>query len=181
VISQTAEYALRAVVFLGSQVGQPVTTQRIAVATRVPVGYLSKVLQSLGKAGLVDSQRGLRGGYVLARPLDKLTVLDVVNSVDPLARITRCPLGLEPHAGILCSLHRHLDEGISQIEALFGATTVDQLLADRPGRNPLCEVMTSGDGAGRRLDVDGRLTVEEGRPSRTAAQDATSTSDAVRS
>ena len=59
-ISQTAEYALRSVVFLGSQVGQPVTTQRIAVATQVPVGYLSKVLQGLGKAGLVDAQRGLR-------------------------------------------------------------------------------------------------------------------------
>lgn len=159
-ISQTAEYALRAVVFLGSQVGQPVTTQRIAVATRVPVGYLSKVLQSLGKAGLVDSQRGLRGGYVLARPLDKLTVLEVVNSVDPLERITRCPLGLEPHGGVLCSLHRHLDEGISRIEALFRATTIEQLLAGAPGGNPLCEVMIGRDGAGRRLEVGSRPTVE---------------------
>jgi len=52
VISQTAEYALRSVVYLGSQAGQPVTTQRIAAATQVPAGYLSKVLQGLGRAGL---------------------------------------------------------------------------------------------------------------------------------
>jgi Rrf2 family protein len=117
-----------------------VTTQRVAAATLVPVGYLSKVLQALGKAGLVDAQRGLRGGYVLARPLDELTVLDVINSVDPLQRITCCPLGLQAHAGTLCSLHRRIDEGIAQIESLFQGTTIDQLLDERdPGRNPLCE------------------------------------------
>lgn len=140
-ISQTAEYALRAVVFLGSQVGQPVTTQRVAAATLVPVGYLSKVLQALGRAGLVEAQRGLRGGYVLARPVDELTVLDVVNSVDPLQRITGCPLGLQAHRGTLCALHRRLDEGIALVESLFRETTIEQLLdGESPGRNPLCEV-----------------------------------------
>jgi Rrf2 family nitric oxide-sensitive transcriptional repressor len=142
VISQTAEYALRSVVYLGSQVGQPVTTQRIAAATLVPVGYLSKVLQALGRAGLVDAQRGLRGGYVLARPLDELTILDVINAVDPLGRITRCPLGLAAHAGNLCSLHRRLDEAMALIESLFRQTTVEQLLAERgPSQNPLCETI----------------------------------------
>jgi Rrf2 family transcriptional regulator, nitric oxide-sensitive transcriptional repressor len=147
VISQTAEYALRAVVFLGSQVGQPVTTQRVAAATRVPVGYLSKVLQALGKARLVDAQRGLRGGYVLARPLGELTVLDVINSVDPLQRITSCPLGLNAHAGTLCSLHRRLDEGIARVESLFQGITIEQLVGEPgTGRNPLCEVLSEVDG-----------------------------------
>jgi Rrf2 family transcriptional regulator, nitric oxide-sensitive transcriptional repressor len=142
VISQTAEYALRSVVFLGSQVGQPVTTQRIAVATQVPVGYLSKVLQGLGKAGLVDAQRGLRGGYVLARRPDELTMLDVINAVDPLERIALCPLGQPGHAGNLCSLHRRLDESIAMIEALFQRTTIEQLLSERGAtRNPLCEAV----------------------------------------
>ncbi len=138
-ISQTAEYALRAVAFLGSQVGQPVTTQRIAVVTHVPAGYLSKVLQLLGKAGLVGAQRGLRGGYVLARPLDELTVLDVINAVDPLERIVRCPLGLAAHQGHLCPLHRRIDEGIALIESLFRQTTVAQLLSEQGAdQNPLC-------------------------------------------
>ena len=141
-ISQTAEYALRSVVYLGSQVGQPVTTQRIAAATQVPAGYLSKVLQALGRAGLVDAQRGLKGGYALARPLDELTVLDVINAVDPLERITRCPLGSAAHEGNLCSLHRRLDRAIELIESLYRQTTIEQLLAEQGGSaGPLCDVV----------------------------------------
>jgi Rrf2 family transcriptional regulator, nitric oxide-sensitive transcriptional repressor len=141
VISQTAEYALRAVVFLGGKVGHPETTQQIAAETRVPVGYLSKVLQALGKAGLVQAHRGLHGGYLLSRPLDELTVLEVVNAVDPLKRIDHCPLGLAAHRGKLCSLHQRLDEGVALIERLFRETTVGQLLAEQgPGKTPLCAV-----------------------------------------
>ena len=147
-ISQTAEYALRAVVYLGSQTGRPTTTQRIAEATQVPVGYLSKVLQSLGKAGLVEAQRGLRGGYVLARPVDELTVLEVIHSVDPLQRIVECPLGLQSHGEELCSLHRCLDEAIARVEALYRGTTIEQLIQEQGlGRNPLCESELSLSGA----------------------------------
>ena len=165
-ISQTAEYALRAVVFLGSHVGQPVTTQRVAAATRVPAGYLSKVLQALGKAGLVEARRGLRGGYFLARPLDALTVLDVINSVDPLQRITSCPLGLNGHRGTLCALHHKLDEGIARIESVFQATTIGQLVGERgAGQNPLCEVLSEVDG--RTLDGAAQSIVEGDSPSRS--------------
>ncbi len=145
-ISQTAEYALRAVVFLGSQAGRPATTHRIAADTKVPAGYLAKVLQALGKAGLVHAQRGLHGGYALTRPLDELTVLEVVNAVDPLQRIHHCPLGLAEHRGNLCSLHRRLDQGIALIESFFEQTTVGQLLAEGgTSRNPLCAVFSSGE------------------------------------
>src|SRR5436305_8722325 len=130
-ISQTAEYALRAVVMLGSNSSRPQTTHEIAEQTRVPPGYLSKVLQALGKAGLVGAQRGLHGGYVLARSLDELTVLDVVNAVDPLRRIKHCPLGLAEHNGNLCSLHRRLDQGIALIESFFEQMTGGQLLAEQ--------------------------------------------------
>jgi Rrf2 family protein len=145
VISQTAEYALRSVVYLGSQIGQPVTTQRIAAATQVPAGYLSKVLQALGRAGLVDAQRGLKGGYALARPLDELTVLDVINAVDPLERITRCPLRSAVHDGHLCALHRRLDQAIATIESLYRETTIGQLLVEQGiSEGPLCDFFASG-------------------------------------
>src|SRR5690349_17460564 len=121
-ISQTGEYALRAVVCLGNEGGRPLTTQVIAERAQVPVDYLAKVLQGLGRAGLVRSRRGLGGGFVLARPLDELTVLDVVNAVDPLKRIERCPLGLAAHGRQLCPLHRRLDEGIALVESLYEGT-----------------------------------------------------------
>ena len=118
-ISQTAEYALRAVVVLGSQPDRPMTTQEIARVSQVPAGYLSKVLQLLGRAGLVDARRGLRGGYALSRSLDQLTVYDVVNAVDPLKRIHQCPLRLAAHAQRLCSLHQRLDDAVAMLENLF--------------------------------------------------------------
>jgi Rrf2 family transcriptional regulator, nitric oxide-sensitive transcriptional repressor len=141
VISRTAEYALRAVVFLGCQAGRPATTHRIAAGTKVPAGYLAKVLQALGRAGLVDGQRGFHGGYALARPLEELTVLQVVNAVDPLRRIDPCPPDLAEHQGSLCSLHRRLDEGVALIESFFEQTTLGQLLADDgTSQAPMCAV-----------------------------------------
>ena len=136
--SLTAEYALRAVVLLGANLGSPRTTQQIAEQTRVPSGYLSKVLQALGRAGVVESQRGLNGGFVLARPPNDLTVLDVINAVDPLERIARCPLGIGEHADRLCPLHRRLDQGIAEMEAIYRETTIAQLFADQDMSRPLC-------------------------------------------
>jgi Rrf2 family protein len=139
VISQTAEYALRAVVVLGSSPKEPRTTRQIAAQTRIPGGYLSKVLQALGRAGLVEAQRGLHGGFVLSRPLDELTVLDVVNAVDPVVRIDHCPLGLPSHGARLCALHRRLDQAIGQIQELFGSTTIGQLIDEENPSRPLCD------------------------------------------
>jgi len=138
-ISQTAEYALRAIVTLGSSPDWPVTTKQIAAGTKVPGGYLSKVLQALGKAGLVEAQRGLHGGFILARPLNQVTVLDVINAVDPLKRIDRCPLGRKSHRQRMCSLHRRLDEGIALVEGLFAQTTIAQLIGEHAPSRPLCE------------------------------------------
>lgn len=139
-ISQTAEYALRAVTVLASHPDRPLTAQQIAARTGVPASYLSKVLQALGRAGLVQAQRGLGGGYVMSRPLAEMSVLDVINAVDPLKRIDRCPVGLHAHKRRLCSLHKQLDEAIALVESLFGQTSIAQLLADQRPSRPLCEM-----------------------------------------
>ena len=73
--SLTTEYALRAAVWLAEKQGLPQTTQQIASATCVPVNYLSKVLQSLGKAGLVRALRGKHGGFELAKSPSSTSVL----------------------------------------------------------------------------------------------------------
>ena len=90
--SQTVEYALRAVVHLAMKSPQPQKTAEIAEATQVPPAYLSKVLQGLKEKGVVRLQRGIGGGVALAHQPDQLTILDIVNAVDPIKRITTCPL-----------------------------------------------------------------------------------------
>ncbi len=138
-LSQTAEYAIRAVVALAADAGRSMTTRDLAQRTKVPAGYLSKVLQSLGRAGLVKAQRGLGGGFVLARPAEGLTLLDVINAVDPIQRIKHCPLGLSAHQGNLCSVHQRIDSGIALIEALFRSTNIAELIRESAAARPLCD------------------------------------------
>lgn len=146
-ISQTTEYALRAVVWLASQPERPLTAQQIAECTRVPAGYLAKVLQGLSRAGLLHSQRGLGGGFTLARPASELTMWDVVQAVDPINRITKCPLGFEAHGNRLCSLHRELDEAIAAVQKRFSKCTLASLIEDTDDAGPLCAF--AGKGRGR--------------------------------
>jgi Rrf2 family protein len=119
--------------------GQPRTVAEIARMAKVPAGYLAKVMQSLVRAGLVTSQRGLRGGFTLRREPAEVTVLEVVDAVDPLRRIERCPLDRPEHAGRLCALHRRLDEVIAELQESFRETTIGSLLEDEEAdRRPLC-------------------------------------------
>jgi Rrf2 family transcriptional regulator, nitric oxide-sensitive transcriptional repressor len=126
-ISQTAEYALRAIVYLADKCDLPQTTQQIAEVTRVPAGYLAKVLQTLGRSGIVRAQRGLHGGFTLAVPPEELTVLDVVQAVDPVQRIEHCPLGIPDHTS-LCPLHARLDATAAMVEKALGSSTIAELL-----------------------------------------------------
>jgi Rrf2 family nitric oxide-sensitive transcriptional repressor len=138
-LSQTVEYALRAVVHLADQAPASRTTDQIARATRVPKAYLSKVLQALVRGGVVHSQRGVGGGMTLTRPAEKLTILEVVNAVDPIQRIHQCPLGLAAHGVRLCPLHRRLDNALAMVEQAFRGTTLAEVLAEPTTSRPLCE------------------------------------------
>jgi Rrf2 family nitric oxide-sensitive transcriptional repressor len=143
--SRTVEYALRAAVFLASRHGEPSTTEEVAKRTLVPAPYLAKILQGLAKAGIVRSQRGVGGGVSLAKDPDELTILEVVNAVEPIRRIKTCPLKLSSHGTRLCPLHRRLDNALAHVEAAFGGTTLAEVLADPSPSVPLCDI-PGGDG-----------------------------------
>jgi Rrf2 family protein len=138
-ISKTAEYALRAAVLLAREPGQAHSADQVAAAGRVPRRYAHKVLQALVRAGLVRSQPGPGGGYALVPPPQELSILDIVNAVEPVARIRRCPLGLKTHT-TLCPLHRELDEAAAAMERAFARVTLAQLLNQPDNVPPLCEV-----------------------------------------
>lgn len=134
-ISQTAEYALRAMVFLAMR-GSAATTEQIAEVTKVPVHYLSKILQQLGRSNLVISQRGIGGGFTLTHPISSTTVLDIVNAVDPIKKLETCPLGLEAHGVNLCPLHKRISEATEAVECAFASSTLAELVKE--SKTPLC-------------------------------------------
>ncbi len=137
--SQTVEYALRAVVHLAKEPESLQTTAQIAAATKVPLPYLSKVLQTLHRDRLVTVKRGVNGGFLLAKPPKQLTIYEVVQCVDPIRRIHTCPLELASHRKRLCSLHKEMDSAMESIESVFRKTTLSKLI-DSPNTSlPLCD------------------------------------------
>jgi Rrf2 family nitric oxide-sensitive transcriptional repressor len=138
-LPKTAEYALRAVVWLSREPGRPESADELAEATKVPRRYLHKVLQNLVRAKLVQSQPGPGGGYALARRPEKVAILDVVNAVAPLERIRRCPLGLSSHT-TLCPLHKELDRVYADYERALSRVSIAQVVRSKSRIVPLCEV-----------------------------------------
>lgn len=139
-ISRTAEYALRAVVWLADEPDRAVGTKTISDAARIPPGYLSKVLQILSRAGIVSSTPGRGGGFRLVGRPDEISVLDVITAVDPIERIHTCPLHLPSHANRLCPLHARLDQAMGQMEDAFARSTIAELLAEETLSPPLREL-----------------------------------------
>ena len=120
-ISQTSEYALRAVICLAQHPGELHTATKIA------------------KHEVVTSKKGLHGGYGLAHSPEKLTLWTIINAVDPIKHIKSCPLKLESHGTHLCRLHKRVNDSIDMIEELFKTSTIAMIL-DQPTKSiPLCE------------------------------------------
>jgi Rrf2 family protein len=87
-VSAKADYALRAAIELAAAGDGPVKGERIAQAQEIPLKFLENILGDLRHAGVVRSQRGVEGGYWLARPADEITVAEVVRAVEgPIANV----------------------------------------------------------------------------------------------
>lgn len=105
-LSTTAQYALRALVKLAEEPEKTVLGRIMAEQTDIPANYLSKVLLTLGNAGLVEATRGARGGYRLSRDASTIRLIEVVEPFDGARIKPTCLLGLpECSDENACSAH----------------------------------------------------------------------------
>lgn len=130
---------MRAMSWLALSPETLVPTTQLAENTKVPPHYLAKVLQQLAAAKLISGRRGVRGGYKLDRPAEKITLLEVVRAVAEVRRITTCPLGLSNHGTTLCPLHKRMDQAAQSIIELYGSVTLRDLINDPGQPKPLCD------------------------------------------
>ena len=151
-LSQTTEYALRAMACLAQRPGELVATPALAGQTRVPANYLAKILQQLATAGLINGRRGVGGGYQLSRPAAQVRLIEVIQAVGELRRIEVCPLGLAGHGLGLCPLHRRIDEAVAKVIDVFSGVTLHDLVCDPRSGKPLCDA-----------DVAAKVTVSAAR------------------
>jgi len=133
-LSQTAEYALRAMAWLATVPdGEPVRAVDLSRATGIPAHYLSKVLRRLVLAGLLESQKGQGGGFSLPRAPAEIAFIDILSAIDAYPTQGRCAFGWgECDAADPCPLHHswsHLNE---QIRDWAAGTSLEEIAKFRP-------------------------------------------------
>jgi Rrf2 family protein len=127
-LSQTAAYALRAVLFLAER-ADAVRVDELAVRLQIPRNYLSKTLHRLAREGVLHSTRGRGGGFRLAVPPDRLKLLRVVAPFDGMSAERQCLLG-RPQCSDRspCPAHRDWRAVSERVTAFFRDRTVGDLL-----------------------------------------------------
>jgi Rrf2 family protein len=135
VLSHTAEYALRAVLYIAQHETDTelVRSDVVADALDVPRNYLSKILHTLAREGVLLSSRGPTGGFRLARKPDAMPILHVVRAFDPLEGPRTCILG-RPRCSDRnpCPAHGRWKSISDQVADFFRKTSVGDLLRE-PG------------------------------------------------
>jgi Rrf2 family iron-sulfur cluster assembly transcriptional regulator len=130
VLSHTAEYALRTVLFIAEHAGdEPVRVHEIATALGIPRNYLSKTLHRLARSGILTSSRGKGGGFRLTVAPERLRLLAVVELFDDIGAGRRCLLGRPVCSDrTACRAHARWKATGEAVAGFFRDTTVADLL-----------------------------------------------------
>lgn len=130
-LSQTAEYALRAVAWLALRSPrEPVLVRDLSEGTEIPAQYLAKVLRRLVLAGLLDSRKGRGGGFTLARPPKDISFRDVLVAIDTYPKEGRCAFGWGAcNASQPCLLHGSWSSMSERFRAWASQTTFANMQA----------------------------------------------------
>jgi len=144
IYTDSGKYAIRALTYLAAlpEEDLPASAADVAEAENIPPYYLAKVLQDLARADLLTSVRGRGGGFLLKRPADQIRVLEVLEAVENIRRLTEeCVLGLDRCSDeVSCPLHEtwkeFRDTLLAKLENATLADMVAELEAKRGYKKP---------------------------------------------
>jgi Rrf2 family iron-sulfur cluster assembly transcriptional regulator len=132
--SRSAGYSIQALTYLAGQPSGKLTGAReIATASRIPMPYLWKILRNLSQKRLLRSFKGVRGGYELARPAQKISLNEILAATPDNDWLAACVLGLGPcddHNP--CPLHTSWKNLRPEIQEFMGGTTLADLAREWP-------------------------------------------------
>jgi Rrf2 family protein len=133
-LSQSAIHAIRAMVALAAQGPDEYRgVSSIAESTGSPRNYLGKLLLQLSRHGLVESRKGLGGGFRLAQRADQIRLVDVISAIEDTARWTECALsGRECSETSPCMVHSRWLHAREAFLAFVRNTNIAELAASHP-------------------------------------------------
>jgi Rrf2 family protein len=137
-ITRATEYAVRCVLHLALERGDRVVPRReIAAAREIPEQFLGKIAQRLARAGIIRILQGSRGGYQLALPADRISLLAVVEAAEGDLGLNTCVMHAKACSRTcVCAAHRVWAEARRQLRATLGGVTFADL-AVQEGPLPL--------------------------------------------
>lgn len=141
-ISKKAEYALRALVAIARQPARSWSIQELAAGENIPIKFLEQILLALRHAGLLNSKRGVGGGYTLVRQPEEIHVSEVIELLDgPIAPVPcaaerpsekcTCP---DPRS---CALRIMLTDVRRLLDQALGKKTIEDMVQSTPRGNTL--------------------------------------------
>ena len=132
-LSKTAEYALRAMVYvaLHGGAGKKIGIKEIAKELELPLHFIGKILQDLVRKGIIGSLKGPNGGFYLHGLASEITIMDVVRVIDGVEAFKRCGLGLKNCSDAHpCPLHHDFKIYRDGLAAIFTRKTIQDLVLE---------------------------------------------------
>jgi Rrf2 family protein len=128
-LTHTADYSLRALIYLAHDPEDGYhQTRDLAKTLNVPANYLGKILQLLAHKQIVESRRGMNGGFRLARLPDQIRLFDVFHTLDAVPVDIECPLLTGGCQIELCTLHRRFAAMTAAYVNFLKTTTLQDVL-----------------------------------------------------
>ncbi len=137
-LTKSTQYALYAAAEMAMAGEAPTTVSAVAARYRIPEGALAKVFQQMVRAGLATGTRGIGGGYRLARPASKITVLDVMHVFERRRTPGVCALHPRPEVpcptASACRVQWLFHEVDELVQATYESVTLQTLVRRRAPR-----------------------------------------------
>ncbi len=130
VITRATEYAVRTVIFLAQQPKNDIVLKKDICRTQeVTPAFLTKILQPLIKAGIVNSQRGVGGGFLLAKDPYEITMLDILQAEEGPLKLNHCLVDTSAcHRDAYCSAHEAWYEAQTQMAEVLKRHNIGDLV-----------------------------------------------------
>ncbi len=132
---KSSEYAIRCLVYMARCGDEICSVKRLSDALEIPYKFLGRLMSRLGAAGIVTAVHGKHGGYHIARPLDQLRLVDIIDVVEGMESYDRCILGFETcDDENPCPMHERWTEQKRRIVAMLETTTLADLAREHGKR-----------------------------------------------
>jgi Rrf2 family protein len=140
-LTRAADYAVRVMIHLASQPeGAVVSRSLLATAAEAPDSFLSKILQSLARAGLIQARRGVVGGFSLLSRGAEASLLDVVEAIDGPIALNVCLTGVSCHRRPECAAHKVWVRAQSAMLTVLGEAKIKEMASGNESGGPLLSI-----------------------------------------